>query len=365
MGRIKKRFFLLAFFLTGVILVAGVSHLLKQNGRKLENGEKNKIDFDVVVQETGEESPAEEEVGRDWKVAAYYPSWKEGEENLEKLRFDIITHVIYAFAIPTADGSLEPLEHSYLAEEIITRAHRENAQVLIGVGGWSFQGVPLERTFEQATDSPEKIRKLGDSILSLTEKYGFDGVDMDWEYPKAGEPSEAQYEALMLYLSGKLQEQGKLLTCAVVNGVTPEGEVYRDAAAQTDAVLNAVDWIHVMAYDGGEGEKHSSYEFAAAGALYWRDTRGVSPDKIVLGIPFYGRPNWMPYEELLQINQKAYETDVLNLAGTDIYYNGYQTIQKKVRFAKENLGGIMIWEITQDTGEREKSLLTAVGEALR
>ena len=39
------------------------------------------------------------------------------------------------------------------------------------------------------------------------------------------------------------------------------------------------------------------------------------------------------------------------------------TIAEKTRYAQENLGGIMIWELTQDTADWEKSLLQAIGNA--
>lgn len=47
----------------------------------------------------------------------------------------------------------------------------------------------------------------------------------------------------------------------------------------------------------------------------------------------------------------------------EVYYNGVDTIAEKTRYAQENLGGIMIWELTQDTADWEKSLLQAIGNA--
>lgn len=40
------------------------------------------------------------------------------------------------------------------------------------------------------------------------------------------------------------------------------------------------------------------------------------------------------------------------------------TIARKAAYAKENLGGIMIWELTQDTAEKSLSLLQAIGKGL-
>ena len=50
--------------------------------------------------------------------------------------------------------------------------------------------------------------------------------------------------------------------------------------------LNAVDFINVMAYDGGDDERHSTYQFAVDCGTYWKETRGLPAHKAVLGVPF-------------------------------------------------------------------------------
>ena len=49
----------------------------------------------------------------------------------------------------------------------------------------------------------------------------------------------------------------------------------------------------------------------------------------------------------------------------EVYYNGMDTIAKKTRYALENLGGIMIWELTQDTSDEEKSLLQMIERTVK
>lgn len=300
----------------------------------------------------------------DFKVVAYFPSWKEGQKNLDKLRFDIVTHVNYAFAIPTADGGLRDLDNPTLAKAVIEKAHTSGAKALIAVGGWSYNDTPLEGTFMEATSTDEKIAKFGDAIIKLCDDYGFDGVDIDWEHPRVDGPSSKQYEKLMVYLADKLHVENKILTSAVLSGVTADGLVYYDSAAHTDTVLNAVDWLNVMAYDGGDGERHSSYDFAVNCGNYWNKTRKLDASKVVLGVPFYGRPSWASYEDFLAADPKAADGDVANFNGMEAHYNGPATIRKKTDFALQNLGGVMIWEITHDTLDQEKSLLTAIGEGI-
>lgn len=293
-----------------------------------------------------------------FKIVGYYF----GPGKLDRIQYDALTHINFAFAIPTKEGTLRPLENSKEAKEIIIQAHKHNITVNIAVGGWSYNDKTLESTFVEATNTDDKIQRFVDSIIGMVNEYGFDGVDMDWEYPRAGEPSQDQYEKMMLLLSRELKKQGKLLTVAVISGVNPKGVPQSESNAHTDEVLQCVDWINVMAYDGEDGEGHSPYEFAINCGLHWRDNHKLPPKKIVLGVPFYARPSWASYEEILKKNPDGHNSDEIIINGLKAYYNGIPTIRKKTAWAKENLGGIMIWELSHDTLDKSKSLLSAIGD---
>ncbi len=297
----------------------------------------------------------------DFKVVGYYPSWKPAM--VHTIDFGVVTHVCYAFAIPMADGSLRDLDNPNTARALIRSAHANNAKILLSVGGWSYNGTLLEGVFMEATSTDEGVKRLADNIIAMCENYGFDGVDMDWEHPRTDGTSSKQYEALMLELSGRLHSKGKLLTAAVLSGATADGSIYYDAAAHTDQVLNAVDFINVMAYDGGDGERHSSYPFAVDCGTYWKEMRGLSASKVVLGLPFYARPGWADYGTILESVPDAWSRDHALYNGMEVCYNGVDTIAKKTSYAKENLGGVMIWELTKDAAGKDKSLLQAVKAA--
>lgn len=313
-------------------------------------------------------APNRDAAAGDFRIVAYYPSWTSGDfykgtSISEKVQFDKITHLYYAFAIPTAEGSLLPLENESMARELIKTAHEYGVKVMLAVGGWSYNDTPLESTFGTATENAQKLEKFASSILDMCQAYGFDGIDLDWEHPRVDGGSGKQYEALVELLADKLHKEGLLLSCAVLSGATADGNIYYDAAAHTDRVLAAVDWINIMAYDGGDGERHSTYDFAVSCAEYWRDTRNMPADKINLGVPFYSRPGWASYDALLEQDPEAWSHDVTTYNGMEAWYNGMDTIRSKTQYARQQLGGIMIWEITQDTADREKSLLTAIWEA--
>jgi GH18 family chitinase len=297
-----------------------------------------------------------------FKVVAYYPFWKYNQ--IDKVQFDVVTHAIYAFALPKADGTLKPLENEASAKQLIETAHQNGKYALLGVGGWSDNGVILEAIFEEATSSDEKIRTFAEAIVTMCDTYGFDGVDIDWEYPRTEDGTWQQYEKLMVLLGEKLHSQNKVLTAAVISGVYQGGWVSVNAAAQTDTVLQTVDWINIMAYEGDDGSYHSTYEMAVASSEYWHITRNLPAEKVVLGVPFYAKPTNSSYESILQANPDAASLDSFTMNGTPIWYNGIPTIQQKTRYAKDTIGGVMIWEITQDTSDLENSLVTAIGEAM-
>lgn len=285
---------------------------------------------------------------------------------LDKLRFDIVTHVNYAFAIPTRDGHVLPLENPELARAVIEKAHRCGAKVCLSLGGWSYEDIPLEETFRLGTDSPEKIAGLANEITAMAEEFGFDGVDVDWEYPRTHDGSKEQYEALIGLLHDKLKPSGKLLTAAVLAGVDSKNEVVRSAAeAQDHPSFDKLDWLNLMTYDC-DGEKHSTYAFAENSVKYWVDHRGFAPEKLNLGLPFYGRPFPGEYCRLLEADPDALEKDMVVVDGKEVWYNGRDTLRKKVAMAKQcGLGGVMVWEISHDSAEAEKSLLSVLGRAIR
>ncbi len=293
-----------------------------------------------------------------FKVVGYYPNWEPDKTHL--IQYDKLTNIIYAFGIPQANGTLLPLENPDIAREIIREAKKHDVKVSLAIGGWSHKDIPLEKTFISATDSPDKIKKLGNSIIAMAKEFGFHGIDMDWEHPRTDGNSKYQYEALMLYLMKELKKEGMLLSAAIIAGINPDGTPLYDSQGHLDTVLKAADWINLMAYDGGEGADHSSYEFAIASANYWVKTRGLPKNKLVLGVPFYGRPLWKPYDQILTIDPNAFKTDITKIDDLDVYYNGIKTIEDKTKWAFEHVGGVMMWELSQDSIDPSKSLLNVI-----
>jgi len=128
------------------------------------------------------------------------------------------------------------------------------------------------------------------------------------------------------------------------------------------SIFPHVDAFHMMSYD--QHDKHSTMDFmikVTTDAL-----KKLPRDKLTIGVPFYARHTRTgeakTYQEILQMNPKLKPNS--DQEGP-YYYNGFQTIKKKVEYAMKNgIGGIMIWEVGQDIHPSNGfSLLRAITEA--
>jgi GH18 family chitinase len=213
-------------------------------------------------------------------------------------------------------------------------------RLLISVGGWGRSG-----GFPALAAAPEARKAFADSLIRFCKENRFDGVDLDWEHPK-GDRQEADFGTLLSTLKGALAPEKLSLSIAAAGWqrLTPE-------------VVEAVDFIHLMAYDGGG--RHSTYEFAVEDVEKLK-RQGVPAAKTLLGLPFYGRDvksrSESTYAQIFANHHPAPDANEVD----GVYFNGAAMIERKTRFARRNhLGGVMIWEIGQDV-PGEASLLEAI-----
>jgi GH18 family chitinase len=258
--------------------------------------------------------------------------------------FDKLTHINYAFLIPNEDGTFQPLINSWKLHDLVEQAHAHGVKVLISVGGWGW-----DAQFETMAASAESRAVFVREVMSIVAEYNLDGVDMDWEYP-GPEPASAENNLLLMRaLYHELQAQGKLLTAAVVAyGPTGDGVL--------DEVFELVDFLNLMAYDGPQ---HATLEYAVQSLDYWSG-RGLPPEKLVLGVPFYSRPGGISYRRLVEADPAAAQRDEMDFFGQINRYNGIPTMRAKTRLAMERASGIMIWTLAMDTFDDETSLLNAI-----
>ena len=99
------------------------------------------------------------------------------------------THIIYGFA--TLDPSLLTMrvfdswadtdEYGPSLYAKVTAFKAKGIKVLIALGGWNDS---LGSKYSQMVNNPSARKTFVDNAILFIEKYGFDGLDLDWEYPK-------------------------------------------------------------------------------------------------------------------------------------------------------------------------------------
>ncbi len=278
--------------------------------------------------------------GNTFVVAGYQPYWSK----INEIQFDKLTHIHYSFLKPNSDGTVIPVPNAQRLKDIVFKAHANNVKVGIAIGGWNNGD---DSAFETLAQNEATRKKFVTELMKVVKEYDLDGVDMDWEYPDAGESSQ-NYRKLMQALSVQLHKEKKFLSAAVVSfGKKGEGI--------DEEVFQYLDMLNIMAYDG---KMHSSYKQAIDAVEYWSN-RGCPKSKLVLGLPFYGRTPYMSYRNLLENDLHAHAKDVIG----KVHYNGVAMIQKKTQLALQKCGGVMIWELSQDA-VGEHSLLKAIDNIL-
>jgi GH18 family chitinase len=267
-----------------------------------------------------------------FKSVGYMPSWA---GNVSTVEYDKLTHINYAFVMPTADAKLPEVPNPSKLRSLVDSGHAHNVKVLISIGGWNNGD---DSPFESLAAGPDTRDAFVANTLDLIERYSLDGADIDWEYPNPG-PSADSYTLLMNQLSTALHNRGKLLTAAVVSGGPT-------AQGVQPAVFAAVDFLNIMLYDGGS--PHANYDWTIDNVNRWK-TRGLPASKTVLGVPFYSRPSYYSYAQLVAMDPANADRDCTLVQGTEQCYNGRPTVQRKTQWAMANAGGMMNWELSQDS----------------
>ena len=267
--------------------------------------------------------------------------------SIDAINFSLLTHINYSFLIPRANGTTRPFGAPNHLRAVVAEAKKHDVKVLIAVGGWGW-----DKEFETLAADPAIREKLAQRVAEFCDTYELDGIDIDWEYPNAG-ASAANFAALAIAFRSALPA-GALVTAAVLADATDADGISTDAVGH-------LDFINLMAYDGPRSD-HSSYAMAERSIASWL-ARGIHPDKLVLGVPFYARPGNATYRTLLANDPATASGDRVLFQDIEQNYNGPATIRRKTELALQLVGGIMIWELSQDALGSD-SLLRVIGETV-
>jgi chitinase len=122
----------------------------------------------------------------DHTVAGYYISWGAYGRNYTPRDIDAtkLTHIIYAFAnidkgeVTLGDVGADPRNFAELRR---LKSQNDRLKLVIAVGGWVGS-----KHFSDSASTEDSRKRLADSAVTFLRDHGFDGIDLDWEYPVAG-----------------------------------------------------------------------------------------------------------------------------------------------------------------------------------
>lgn len=258
----------------------------------------------------------------------------------EKIDPGMITELYFAFACIgyitkaidpenprlTGDFTIQPTEpndHTTLYPAVIALKKRSpSLKVMLSIGGWNLNnpadpnlGQYTYQIFSQMISSKENRKQFIDSAISIAHQYGFDGIDIDWEYP--GDLTRGSNETDLNLFEEFLHEcstafkaaNPPLLLGHAVPAAVPYGlpEKYRNEPKLYFQMIARwaqwLDTINIMAYD--YHVPHGNPMITGVNAPLSRDTapespyyiaktldnylgNGVPAEKLVLGLPIYG-----------------------------------------------------------------------------
>ncbi len=352
-------------------------------------------------------------------VGAYVPGWN--QQRLDPKNdhlLDAITHFLhFAVFVRASDGSLD-LQTNELTPSrmraLVGAAHGAGKQALLVVGGEG--AAPGLRI----ASSPERLPNTLKSILSLVDRYGYDGIDVDWE-PLG--PQDAELYSSFIESLRKSLDQTALHHRRPRLGLTTAIEVnlnkndYMVSLVRTLHKLDEkVDRINLMTYAMANSSSlpfvwHNSALYpgvspadgfrtpSADGAIGEFFSAGFQPGKLGIGINLYGylwqgqglenisSPGklWklppkvveLSYGEVvkeflknnLTLWDQQAEVPYLSIPQTNQFlsYENNRGIEAKLRYVQQKgLGGVIIWDIGWDDQDEnaKRQLLGAINQAL-
>ncbi|KAJ0424780.1 hypothetical protein BJY00DRAFT_326015 [Aspergillus carlsbadensis] len=245
------------------------------------------------------------------RVIGYYESWS-ARKDCHKvaptdLPLDALTHINFAFAyiepetyqVVTMDGETPS---SLFKDTTSVKAIKEEIKVFVSIGGWTFSDndTSTQPLFGEIAADSTKRKTFANNVVHFMKQYGFDGVDLDWEYPGApdrrGNPEDtANYVLLLKTLREVFDASGGDFG---VTFTAPSSYWYL-RWFDLPGMMEYADWINLMSYDlhgvwdstnpiGSIVQAHTNLtEIKLATELFWR--AGIQPAQLVMGFGFYGR----------------------------------------------------------------------------
>ncbi|RUS72009.1 hypothetical protein EGW08_020234, partial [Elysia chlorotica] len=350
------------------------------------------------------------------RSVCYYTNWSQYRSSLgqfypEDVDASLCTHLIYSFAnivgtdiVPFEWNDDSTAWSKGMYERTMALKSRNPAlKIILAVGGYNMASLP----FVNIVRSSASRSSFAQSAVAFLRQRGFDGLDVDWEYPAQRGSTAADKQNFVLLMQelrtafeneARASGSARLLLTAAV----PAGKNSVDVGYDVPVLSRLCDFLSLMTYD-----LHGSWDSTTGinSPLYAHPSEtgdetflnldwvanyyvslGAPRDKLNIGLATYGRSftladpsrsfnvgapatragragrftmenGFISYYEICQLiksgAQVHQETSqrARYLVQRDLWvgYDDVQTIQEKACYARQNaFGGIMFWALDLD-----------------
>jgi chitinase len=297
-------------------------------------------------------------------VLGYVTSWSEALPDPT-----LLTHINYAFGHVTDSFDGVRVDNPERLRQVVAlKEINPDLKILLSVGGGR-----SGRFSEMAADANFR-RSFAQDCKRVVDEFDIDGIDIDWEYPTSSmlgissSPDDTNNYTLMMRDIREALGSDKLITLACI---AMGDESYIDFPG----IDPYVSFVSVMCYDMDmSGKRHQASLYRSplsADAttheyilkhLEW----GVPANKLVMGVPFYGRGipelrGSTSYKNIANIKEKgnySFRWDdeakvpyIVDENGEMVAnYEDPVSVRFKTDYINEHgLRGIMYWDFSSDT----------------
>ena len=278
------------------------------------------------------------DIGQTPIVLAYFTEYT---ETLPEVK--LLTHINYAhgrFGNPsTGDGGIVITESKKapIKDVVALKSVNPKLKVCLMIGGW---GGHADGFSMMARDAAKRTL-FCQSVKQLLDDNQMDGVDIDWEYPTQSadnetgcDPSDTQNFNPVLKELRETLGTGKIISFA-----SSSSAKYVD----WPNAMKYLDYVNVMTYDMGaapNGHNSPLHKSDKFNHRSWDESveahakGGVPKNKMVMGVPFYGKAEKNPAEgtKIFEYSVKYYEIPDILEKGT---YKGKKLARSVYRMWEE------------------------------
>lgn len=305
-------------------------------------------------------------------IVAYVTSWSDITPDPSDF-----THLNYAFGHVNESYDGVKIDNFERFKQMIKlKEDNPHLKVLLSIGGWG------SGRFSEMAANDSLRKSFAENCARLIEEYQFDGIDIDWEYPTidwagiSSSPDDTKNFTLLMSDLRNAITSDRLLTLA--SSATAKYVDFK-------SIVPIVDFVNLMTYDMSAGEAHHAPLYSSSittdmnvdKSVKLHREAGVPDEKIVVGIPFFGRGNENGatyYREYKNIKPEVGQREVWDSISKSPYiadsegnfllgYDNPRSVAIKCEYIMENgLKGAMYWDYNGD--DSLKSLNKTIKEVL-